>query len=380
MVVRQQGLGRLIKTLIEGIYIWVEHRAQKPQERSFRALLAESKQLAKEYIAGHWRNAVTVTLTTVLCSQALFGNGVSIAFAQTMQEAEEQSTVMPLVENSATDADLVVSDGSSQQQESDGSDSATSDQDDSQVAAQPVEEGLPYDWTGQVDSLLLLSEDGLTIDMEALAEAIAASEGVVVDDDGAATEQADSVDAQSDEGEAAEAKTAAEHLRDLLLESAAGELALSFELDSAVVAEGAEAQMTVGAGDYFTVDMPEGITLADDAAFDVFQVDEEPAEEAGGEEADADGIRIATAEAVEDGAQLRVTFVEATDVATGEAYAIGEASVEESTEEGAATVQVLDTARAELALDAETDTAAPAAEPATLPGRLPMWPHPVRSW
>ncbi|MDM8245342.1 hypothetical protein QUW40_01840 [Collinsella tanakaei] len=287
-----------------------EHRAQKPQERSFRALLAESKQSAKEYIAGHWRNAVTVTLTTVLCSQALFGNGVSIAFAQTMQEAEEQSTVMPLVENSATDADLVVSDDSPQQQESDGSDSATSDQDDSQVAAQPVEEGLPYDWTGQVDSLLLLSEGGLTIDMEALAEAIAASEDVVVDDDGAATEQADSVDAQSDEGEAAEAKTAAEHLRDLLPESAAGELALSFELDPAVVAEGAEAQMTVDAGDYFTVDMPEGITLADDAAFDVFQVDEEPAEEAGGEEADADGIRIATAEAVEDGAQLKVTFVE----------------------------------------------------------------------
>lgn len=293
-----------------------EHRAQKPQERSFRALLAESKQSAKEYIAGHWRNAVTVTLTTVLCSQALFGNGVSIAFAQTMQEAEEQSTVMPLVENSATDADLVVSDGSSQQQESDGSDSATSDQDDSQVAAQPVEEGLPYDWTGQVDSLLLLSEDGLTIDMEALAEAIAASEDVVVDDDGAATEQADSVDAQSDEGEAAEAKTAAEHLRDLLPESAAGELALSFELDLAVVAEGAEAQMTVDAGDYFTVDMPEGITLADDAAFDVFQTDEESAEEAGGEEVsaeeanEAEGIRIATAEAVEDGAQLKVTFVE----------------------------------------------------------------------
>lgn len=360
-----------------------EHRAQKPQERSFRALLAESKQSAKEYIAGHWRNAVTVTLTTVLCSQALFGNGVSIAFAQTMQEAEEQSTVMPLVENSATDADLVVSDGSSQRRESDGSDSATSDQDDSQVAAQPVEEGLPYDWTGQVDSLLLLSEDGLTIDMEALAEAIAASENVVVDDDGAATEQADSVDAQSDEGEAAEAKTAAEHLRDLLPESAAGELALSFELDPAVVAEGvegAEAQMTVDAGDYFTVDMPEGITLADDAAFDVFQVEEEPAEEAGGEEADADGIRIATAEAVEDGAQLKVTFVEATDVATGEAYAIGEAPVEESTEEGAATVQVLDTARAELALDVEIDTAALADEPATVAGRLPMWPHPVRSW
>ena len=74
-----------------------------------------------------------------------------------------------------------------------------------------------------MDSFLLLSEDGLTIDMEALAEAIAASEDAVVDEeaaeeDVAATEQADSVDAQSDEGEAAEAKTAAEHLRDLLPE------------------------------------------------------------------------------------------------------------------------------------------------------------------
>ena len=128
-----------------------EHRAQKPQERSFRALLAESKQSAKEYIAGHWRNAVTVTLTTVLCSQALFGNGVSIAFAQTMQEAEEQSTVMPLVEKSATDADLVVSDDSPQQQESDGSDSATSDQDDSQVAGNLLRRAFrttgPARWT-----------------------------------------------------------------------------------------------------------------------------------------------------------------------------------------------------------------------------------------
>lgn len=293
-----------------------EHRAQKPQERSIRALLAESKQSAKDYIAGHWRNAVTVMLTTVLCSQALFGNGVSIAFAQTMQEAEEQSTVMPLVESSATDSDLVVSDDSSQQGESDGSDSATSDQDDSQVAAQPVEDGLPYDWTGQVDSFLLLSEDGLTIDMEALAEAIAASEDAVVDEeaaeeDVAATEQADSADAQSDEGEAVEAKTAVERLRDMLSESVTGELVLSFELDPTVAAEGAEARMTVDAGDYFTVDMPKGITLADDAAFDVFQVDEEAAQEDAGEEADdADGIRIATAEAAEDGTQLKVTFVE----------------------------------------------------------------------
>ncbi|MBM6778660.1 hypothetical protein H6A16_04000 [Collinsella tanakaei] len=54
--------------------------------RTLRDALAESVETAKSGVAAHWRRAVSVVLTATLCSQALLGSGVSVAFAQTVEE------------------------------------------------------------------------------------------------------------------------------------------------------------------------------------------------------------------------------------------------------------------------------------------------------
>ena len=71
------------------------------------------------------------------------------------------------------------------------------------------------------------------------------------------------------------------------------------------------------AGDTFTVDLPEGVTLEPGATFDVYQNDDQ---------GNATTVRVAEAKAADDGASLKVTFVEAADEATGAAYYVGDPS------------------------------------------------------
>ena len=62
-------------------------RTPQPRGPLSRGVFGDVCRRTKQYASANWRNAVTVLLTVVLCSQALFGSGVSIAFAETLREA-----------------------------------------------------------------------------------------------------------------------------------------------------------------------------------------------------------------------------------------------------------------------------------------------------
>lgn len=177
----------------------------------------------------------------------------------------------PLVESDVATTTLPSTDGDDQNTEEPGS-------------AEGAEDStLPYDWTGDVESLVLTSH-GLAIDMDALAV-------LVAEHDDAADEEAelgadaevDALAASDSDTEAGESESAAERLAGMLPEAVDGELELEFTLDPAAGDEGND-RLAIEPGDYFTVDMPEGVALTKGEAFDVFQADGE----AGGDN-DKDG-------------------------------------------------------------------------------------------
>ena len=63
---------------------WIQ---DEDRGRTLLDALAESAETVKVGVAAHWRRAVSVVLTATLCSQALLGSGVSVAFVQTLEEA-----------------------------------------------------------------------------------------------------------------------------------------------------------------------------------------------------------------------------------------------------------------------------------------------------
>ena len=101
---------------------------------------------------------------------------------------------------------------------------------------------------------------------------------------------------------------------DLLPEQLPDSVDLSFSLDSAVQgdtsdqeAETTDVPASLIAGDYFTVKLPDGVTLQDtDQPIDIFELDEND---------EPTTVRIATAEAQDEGTALKVTLTEPEDLA-----------------------------------------------------------------
>lgn len=168
----------------------------------------------------------------------------------------------PLVEGDAATSTLPSTDGDDQNTEESGSVEGAEDS------------TLPYDWTGDVESLVLTSH-GLEIDMDALAVLVAEHDGATGEEaEPGADAEVDALAASDSDTEAGESESAAERLAGMLPEAVDGELELEFTLDPAAGDEGDD-RLAIEPGDYFTVDMPEGVALAEGEALDVFQADGE---------------------------------------------------------------------------------------------------------
>lgn len=98
-----------------------------------------------------------------------------------------------------------------------------------------------------------------------------------------------------------------------LTEAVPGTLDLTLSLDPAADGTDTGNHTVVLPGDTLTVPLPEGVTVTG-GALDVYQLDAAGAPTA---------LKVASAEPVQDGAALRVTFVEPVDPATGAAYYVG---------------------------------------------------------
>ena len=252
------------------------------------------------------RRSVAFMLSAVLAIEALFGNGVNVALAETLVPQDEPAveTLMqgtpegeegpevPEPGQNPTDHDS--EDGSLSEEPStdEGSDAVDSvtDNDETEVETDSVVESQtdpaagdqadpatgdqidetpsvePLDWTGRTDELSLSSPDGLTLDIEALSQAI--SEAKTKLEAGLESEE------QVDSGEDSPSNASTE-LDQLLPELLPATLSLGFELspasNDAAVDEGDPAATNdaekngVNPGDSFVVELPECVTATDEA-------------------------------------------------------------------------------------------------------------------
>ena len=289
-------------------------------------------------------------LTFVLTFEALFNNGVSVAFAEALADGLEQgqgneqplevesmeeggSTKVALneelVEEQEGDKEKTPESESEkdggQEAEKDGEktddskgEEPKSDSDSSDVKTDPKPETNTepaesepvvvdaWDWTGKTDNLTLGSPDGLTLDVESLEAIVAkAQEG-----------------GQAEKTDDSQPSDAVDVLRALLPETISGTLDFTLALDPAVEGVDTGDHTTVVPDDTFTVDLPDGITLSDEmitnaekGTFDIFQSDAE---------GDPTTVKIAEGTIQNEGTTLKVTFVEPTDTADGTSYYVGD--------------------------------------------------------
>ncbi|WP_417228532.1 SpaA isopeptide-forming pilin-related protein [Thermophilibacter sp.] len=237
------------------------------------------------------RRAVALALTVILTFEALFSNGVSIAIAEEINETGGVSQQGLTLETTPEQGEGEKTDGTETEPTTEvesNTESATEPEPESETNSTPETETTPedgdagepetepapraveaWDWTGRTDNLVL-SADGLTV-----------AEGTTLSED----------------------------------DTLAAKLELSFSLDPA--AEGVDTgdHTVIVPGDTFTVALPEGVTLQPDATLDVYQNDDQ---------GNPTSVLVAKATAENDGAALKVTFVEPSDTAgSGTAYYVG---------------------------------------------------------
>ena len=195
--------------------------------------------------SGRARRALAILLTGVLSFEAAFGNGLATALADQLPVDQSDQTLEVVAQEEGTEPL------------------------DGYVRTEP------WDWTGDTTHLTLSSK-GISVDNES------AKELVDVEQKGKETDH---------------------QLPDYLPAA----LDLTFELNPAAQneVEGAETSVspaTSEPGDYFTVDLPEDVTLASADSVDVFRLNDENNEPT--------AVRVAEAQPNEDGMSLRVTLVE----------------------------------------------------------------------
>ena len=237
------------------------------------------------------RRAVALALTVILTFEALFSNGVSIAIAEEYNDTggvSQQGLTLEadLEQGEGEKADGTETEPTTEVETETETESTTEAEPGAEADPKPEAEKNPeaegepepapalraveaWDWTGRTDNLTL-SADGLTV-----------VEGTTLSEDN----------------------------------TLAAKLELSFSLDPA--AEGVDTgdHTVVVPGDTFTVALPEGVTLQSDAALDVYQNDDQ---------GNPTSVLVAKATAENDGAALKVTFVEPSDTAgSGTAYYVG---------------------------------------------------------
>ena len=196
--------------------------------------------------------ALAILLTGVLSFEAAFGNGLSTAVADQLSVDQDGQTLEMVTQEEGAEL------------------------------SDDLERTDPWDWTGDTTHLTLSSK-GITIDYES-AKAL-----VNIEQEGQETDY---------------------QLPDRLPAT----LDLTFELNPTAqneveASETSEIPATPEPGDYFTVDMPEGVTLAGTDSLDVFQLDVE--------EGEPTTVRVAEATPQDEGAALKVTLVEPSAVEDG---------------------------------------------------------------
>lgn len=217
------------------------------------------------------RRAFALFLTGVLTFESAFGTGLSTALAEPLAEGASEQNLVQLVE----DDDLQVMDA--------------------------TERTEPWDWTGDTAHLKLESS-GFAIDYESAKDLPEEAEK----DDESAQDAEEPADSSVD-------------LAELLPEELPATLDLTFSLDPAAQdvtardddveqsdAETPAPPVDLIPGDSFTVTVPEGMMLRATDAIDLFQLD------VAGEPT---SVRVATAEAQDEGSSLKVTLVEPEDIA-----------------------------------------------------------------
>lgn len=235
-----------------------------------------------------WKRAVAVMLTGVLSFEAAFGNGLSTAFASPLGTDVENLESVQVIQGDELQ-DLVLTEESTNPDQTDNSQEPELESEPEDVRTEA------WDWTGDTTHLMLMA-DNLVIDYGAVQELLNT------------TDQDAEKDAEPEEG--AEGTDPL----DLLPEQLPASVDLSFSLDSAVQgdtsdqeAETTDVPASLIAGDYFTVKLPDGVTLQDtDQPIDIFELDEND---------EPTTVRIATAEAQDEGTALKVTLTEPEDLA-----------------------------------------------------------------
>lgn len=186
-----------------------------------------------------------------------------------------------------------------------------------------------WDWTGRTNSLQLSSPDGLALDVDSLAATLDGSQ-------------------QGGDGESPDPAA----VRDLLPSTLPATLDLTFSLDPAADAEGVGDHAVIVAGDTFTVSLPAGITVSDEMLsasgdFEIYQADDE---------GNPTGVLIARGTLENDGAAVKVTFVDPVDAGTGAEYYVGspvEGTIPATQTEGRTQLSV---ARASVALSVDVSS------------------------
>lgn len=244
--------------------------------------------VAARGVQERWKRAVAVMLTGVLSFEAAFGNGLSTAFASPLGTNVENLESVQVIQGDELQ-DLVLTEESTNPDQTDNSQELELESEPEDVRTEA------WDWTGDTTHLMLMA-DNLVIDYDAVQELLNT------------TDQDAEKDAEPEEG--AEGTDPL----DLLPEQLPDSVDLSFSLDSAVQgdtsdqeAETTDVPASLIAGDCFTVKLPDGVTLQDtDQPIDISELDEND---------EPTTVRIATAEAQDEGTALKVTLTEPEDLA-----------------------------------------------------------------
>ena len=230
---------------------------------------------------------MALALAGILTFESAFGSGVSVAFADNVGDDTSSIELVSAGDGSDNGIQIVggTVSGGSQGGETESGDVTDDSGDDLRADG-------PWDWTNNLDQLEL-SADNLKIDAEKVAASIPEPQG--------------------------EEEDAAEQLPEQV--PATIELSLELDLtktetdgeqpqDDSAAQEDEKVPTSVEPDDFFTVHMPEGVSLANGMEAEVF---------AAGENGEPGTVVVATAKAEDEGATLKVTFVNPYDTAEEEA-------------------------------------------------------------
>lgn len=153
----------------------------------------------KQAVKDGWRRAVALVLTVVLTAQMLLSSGFcqAVSYAYAEEQAQENQIALMSGDSNTTTDDPSVSDDSTPAEDSkedgttptEGSED-DGDDDETTVPQEPATVDA-WDWTGKTDNLTLASPDGVSLDLEALADQVAEAQKAAEEAEAAESDESD---------------------------------------------------------------------------------------------------------------------------------------------------------------------------------------------